>query len=225
MSKKLILLNGPISCGKGELVKKLFNMYPEEDFVEESRCKDRLFELTAQFFGIPFQDFWEIYNDREHKELPHPYFPVTFEAAGDLSEYLQSDDIWKGVSGDKVFLSVRSAMIYVSEIICKPTFGKDYFGVCRANHIATSNAKVYVDDSCFGTMDEVQPAVNLLGVDNIMIVRIHGRGDFNNDSRQYFEYKDIPRGMWVREIVNIGTLQDLRYNFEGCVEEFMGGTL
>jgi broad-specificity NMP kinase len=67
-----------------------------------------LFQETLSFFGVDEEWFMNGYNDRTVKERP--------------------EDLLDGMSR-------REAMIYVSEVITKPAFGNDIFGVHVASEI------------------------------------------------------------------------------------------
>ena len=201
---KLIILSGPIGCGKTELGKAFIRRgFSDRDF---SRCKDKLFELTMSFFNIQSERFWEIYEDRNLKETPLDEFKVKHTRAVILNMKIKSESLLSRVLEKKEYtlLTCREAMIYISECICKPTFGEDYFGVARANSLSDIFT-TYVDDSAFGTADEILPAIEKLGMKNIMLIRVHGRGTFDGDSRKY-----VPDGIIdnVVDIDNDGTLEE-----------------
>jgi energy-coupling factor transporter ATP-binding protein EcfA2 len=179
---KLILLNGPIGCGKSEAVKFLKIFYPN---MKERRCKDKLFKLVPEFFCISEERFWEIYDDREIKEKPMPEFTITQIMYENLRRITNGPE----AEGEFVEISVRDAMIYVSEIVCKPTFGQDYFGVARAKSI--EEGELAIDDSC-GFAGELPPVIEKVGKENILLLRIHGRGSFEGDSRGYMPDGTIP---------------------------------
>ena len=180
MQSKIILLNGPIGCGKTEAVKRI--KAPPKYPVEDRRCKDHLFLLTYSFFCMSEEEFFEHYEDRETKETPKEEFSVSGEAYNELAPHVGKPTIHPLLLDREVMLSVREALIYVSEVVCKPAFGKEYFGVARAKSIKPNERAI--DDSC-GFDDEIAPTLDLLGVDNVLLIRIHGRGNFNGDSRNF----------------------------------------
>ena len=116
-----------------------------------------LFEKTCEQFGVDYKWFMQGYEDRKQKEQP--------------SEKLRG-------------FSRRQAMIYTSENVLKPKYGKDYFGVQVANEI--SNKKDYcISDG--GFEEELRPIINKIGTENIRIVQLGRNGSsYENDSRRYF---------------------------------------
>lgn len=124
--------------------------------------KDELFKETFKFFGVSKGWFMKGYNNRSMKEKKVPQLRVS------------------GTS-----LSRREAMIYVSEEFIKPKYGSDYFG----NKLASSIEKgmsVCISDG--GFIEELQPVINKVGVENVTLVQLTRDGcDFSSDSRRYFD--------------------------------------
>lgn len=149
-------------------------------------CKDKLHLLTREFFCLTEERYWQIYNARSLKEKALEDFNVTLLP----DEYLKLHRMlsFQGLSLDgfdgvnvKVSMSIREAMIYVSEIICKPRFGNNYFGVARAKSIL--EGEIIVDGST-GFQEELPPLIERVGKDNILLLRIHREGcTFEGDSR------------------------------------------
>lgn len=196
---KIVLLNGPIGCGKTELS----NVLVDDFHFKTKRCKDKLHELTKSFFCIESENYDEIYESRVLKEAPSPLFTITQEAYEKLCTALGGGSLARvNVRGVTVELSLRLAMIYVSEVVCKPTFGSDYFGKARA---ADLHRELHVVDDSVGFVDELKPTIDLLGQENCLLIRVHGRGTFEGDSRSY-----IPDGVLehTMDIDNTGSLTD-----------------
>jgi hypothetical protein len=180
MSSKIILLNGPKTCGKNITVDRIKELSSVE--VVDKRCKDHLFTLTAALFRMTMEEFNTHYECRETKETAKEEFTIDYKEFNRLAPHLGVCEL---IGTGMVALSVREALIYVSEVVCKPAFGSDYFGVVRAESIDTSNDNTRaIDDSC-GFDDEIPPTIDKLGMDNIMLIRIHSRGSFDGDSRNY----------------------------------------
>lgn len=95
----------------------------------------------------------------------------------------------------------RAAYIEVSEKMVKPVLGNDHWGKVFADF-----AKAYhkLDDTVVivsdcGFIEEIQPIKNLIGAENIHLVRLKRKGaTFVGDSRSFIEDDDIP----IFEIVN-----------------------
>jgi len=210
---KMILLNGPIGCGKTAAVQRLRQLYPD---LVERRAKDKLFELTISFFNIPEEEFYRIYKSRKLKEQPNEWFTITREAALRLSYILGKS--WEHTGGG-IQLSCREAMIYVSECVCKPTFGKHYFGQCRADDM--DGVTVAIDDSA-GFAEEIPPLVDKIGIDNILLIRVSGRGTFDGDSRSFLHPQWFTNYV---EISNEGTLEEFLEKICDVSSQFIGKSL
>jgi hypothetical protein len=119
--------------------------------------KYHLFRATTEFYDVSLEWFMDGYDDRAIKERP---------------EYCLDG------------FSRREALIYVSEEIIKPMYGKDYFGVMSAKEI------IDTQDYCFsdgGFVEELIPIINKFGAEGITIIQLTREGcDFSSDSRRYF---------------------------------------
>jgi hypothetical protein len=179
MNSKIVLLNGPAGCGKNTVTAAT----TEHLHTVDRRCKDKLFKLVQELFCVSEERFWEIYNNREIKETPLPDFMLSGIELAQLQSItgIPVNKMYT-LYNNKISISIREAMIYVSEIVCKPAFGEDYFGVARANTIQDNEWAI--DDSC-GFDDEIKPTIDKLGQENVLLIRIKGRGNFNNDSRKF----------------------------------------
>jgi hypothetical protein len=188
---KILLLNGPRNCGKSEATRLLKQSFT----LSERPCKAKLYTLTMELFNLAPDVFWDIYNTRSLKEVPLPEFTVSAAAYASLSKVIPLPS----AHGDPMQLSCRQAMIFVSEVVCKPTFGQDYFGVARAN--AMVDGELAIDDSC-GFDEEIPAVIERLGEDNVLLVRIHGRGEFSGDSRAYIHDGTVPNTL---DVYNTGS--------------------
>jgi len=122
--------------------------------------KYQLFKETINHFEVDEQWFMEGYDDRTTKEKQEV-------ALNDMSR--------------------REAMIYVSEDILKPKKGLDYFGRTVAEEIEDGNHYAIADG---GFVEELQPLVERVGAENIVIVQLTREGhDYSTDSRRYFNGK------------------------------------
>lgn len=172
---RIILLNGPAKVGKDDLITHLSKSYK----LTRAECKEHLHNLTALFFAVPKKVYWELYNSRETKEKPQPIYRLTGVEYIELCDYLG-----KPIPTTRArfhFLTPREAMIYVSELICKPAFGEDYFGRVRTQNLAKGN--LFVDGSA--AFDEEIPSLHTkFDPENILLIKIRRPGyGFDGDSR------------------------------------------
>lgn len=216
MANKMIFFNGPKGCGKNTLIDHI----RDPNWVDLS-CKIPLYDLVESMFNVDNETFREIYTDRILKELPSSEFRVCLSHR-DLSDLvaivgessIDPDDTNRDFSFEMdtykvtLNLSVREAMIYVSEVIIKPRWREDYFGKARMVYVMIDEEDViYYDDSAAsfnGDAVELNAAIEHFGQENCLLVRIYGRGSFEGDSRGY-----IPNGVVgnVMEITNDGDLK------------------
>lgn len=213
----LILLNGPRGCGKSAAAQHLKTLLPLVD----RQCKTRLHDLTRLIFDVDEKLYWQLYEDRKLKEQPHPAYRLDFSAYARLQ-------LAKGMSlgrhfydgkKDPVEVSPRDAMIYVSECLVKPSFGAGYFGRYRVDSMAEH--ELAIDDST-GFIEELWPAIHKLGQENLLLIRVYGRGEANNDSRVM-----IPDGV-IDNTVDIDngpdrTLGDFLQDVSAAVQAFLEG--
>ena len=206
---KVILFNSPKGSGKSELSRELSAyIWTEGECTQTLRFKDKLFELTKVMFNINNDKFFDIYEDRIKKETPRAEFVVTYSAFINLSTLIDihiEESRW--IEEGKVMLSCREAMIYVSEILIKPSFGEMYFGESLVKGI-DSRADFVIDDST-GFLEELIPVVEAVGVENILIVKVKrdGHTEWGADSRGWVSYE----GVAEVEVDNNGTIE------QGCI--------
>lgn len=248
---KIILFNSPRNVGKSKVIGYLnsegYKLIPAE-------CKQSLHHLTMTLFGVEPKRYWEIYNTRELKEVPLPEFFVCltdcYEEYCDLEDILgyslqgtnledkeayennwelRYKDVPENHYSTALNLSIREAMIYVSELVVKPRWGADWFGKervrkmktqlsCIPDRFLTKDQQVFTDDSA-AFVDELHPLIEYLGQENILLLRIHREGfTFDGDSRSY-----IPDGIIDNtiDVYNNGTEQE----YFDQVEEIVKGWL
>lgn len=137
--------------------------------------KTALIKLTADFLRITVEDFLEHYDDK-----------------CDDNTYEQSACVWiKDLPMYQMpggCISKRDALIHVSENVIKPSFGNDIFGKLAADNLP--EGLVFFSDG--GFPDEVQPIVDKVGIENILIVHIKRDGcTFEGDSRDYINIEGV----------------------------------
>ena len=124
------------------------------------------------------------------------YKCTSYEFKMDLDKLikLSTDRDTKEVYCNELGMSPREALIYTSEQVIKPKHGADYFGNQAAKSILANNiASELIVFSDGGFESEIAP---LTKIATTTIVRLYGRGNFINDSRDYivhpmFRYMDI----------------------------------
>lgn len=219
--RKMILFNAPAKSGKDVVIK-----YLQEEGIplQYAECKDKLHDLVQEIFNVDFERYWEIYDDRSLKETPLEDFTLKLRTSElDALEQLVGVVVCEWLCGDNKWLctlSVREAMIYVSEVLIKPRFGEEYFGKSRMLRMLTDGygEGIYVDGSA-AFVDELAPLIGELGQPNILLIRIHREGyTFEGDSRSY-----IPNGVIVNtvDVENNGTEQEYFDKVEKIVREFL----
>ena len=145
---------------------------------EHQEFKKKLYELVMCIYSVPASRFWEIYNNRELKEKP-------------LEEF-------EG-------LSVRQAMIKVSEEAIKPVYGKEYFGIAAARALKEGSVNVFSDS---GFIEELNPLIRKVGKENILLLRIFRPGcSFEGDSRNYLGQDAVLNYMDIQNNSDIAAYQ------------------
>lgn len=183
-SHQVIIFNGPPSSGKDEACQFLLDEFSN---THHKMFKEHLFNCVMIIFNISRERFMELYDNRKTKDLP------TKELKG---------------------FSPRSSMIYVSEDVIKPKFGKDYFGNVTAENLE-DGLNVFSDG---GFKEELLPVYNKCNGD-MVIVQLHREGcNFDNDSRSYIEsFKDVT----VLKLYNNGTLEEFKQKVIEVKKSFM----
>lgn len=157
---KLIVLNAPPRAGKDTIARELQSEY----MVSTASFKAPMFNIVLAMLGqARYAEFMRIYNSDE-KDSARPDF-----MAG---------------------MTCREFMIWVSEDVIKPKFGKRYFGELMAEHL---KVLFQTDESCIctdgGFPDEIEALIDA-GIE-VKLVRLHREGfDFSNDSRDYIHLSE-----------------------------------
>lgn len=200
-SIKVVIFSGPAGVGKDTAIEMMSEALLKEVVeVKRAECKEHLFKLTKIFFNLTDSYFNELYFNRTKKEIP--YIPLKNAEATRLYELLgYNTSLWGNAIDDKnrvrpyettgySLISIREAMIYISELVYKPARGQDIFGRIRASKVIPNDDTLYVDGS-YGFVDELMPLINSVGAERILAIRLHCEGmSFDGDSRSY-----IPDGL------------------------------
>lgn len=114
--------------------------------------------------------------------------------------------------------SPREVMIEVSEKVIKPFYGKSFFGDAVASSLVY-DLEVFSDG---GFVEELQPVIEKVGAENVLVIRIHRQGcTFDNDSRSYLPDNIVP---YMVDLDNDGTLKDYLKNVEDVVSDWLWGS-
>ena len=167
-TKKIILLNGPASCGKDTAARLFLERNPNTFSYKMSRP---LKEACHTFLGLN-----GTLEELEHlKEVPIKFFVKS------------SYNHWPAMTlvNDHGEMTLRQFYIHMSENVIKPLFGENHFGNLAVENIAASNQDVVtISDS--GFEPEAMPIIDRYGADNVCLIRIHRDGtNFKGDSRGY----------------------------------------
>ena len=156
---KIIILNGPASIGKDTIGNALAKDY---NCIPTS-FKRPMFEISASILGArAFSKFITAYDDRDQKELPHDFL------------------------GGK---TCREFMIWISEVVVKPLFGKRHFGKLMSEHITMNDNGFTFVCTDGGFPDEIIPLVE--DGHDVTVVRLFMDGKtFSGDSRDYIRIKE-----------------------------------
>lgn len=156
---KIIILNGPAGVGKDTIGNALAKDY---NCIQTS-FKRPMFEIAASILGArSFSKFITAYDDRDQKEMPQSFL------------------------GGK---TCRDFMIWISESVVKPLFGKQQFGKLMSEHIQLCDEGFIFVCTDGGFPDEVIRLVE--DGHDVTLVRLFMDGKaFEGDSRDYVRIKD-----------------------------------
>lgn len=231
MTKKLIVFSAPAKVGKDTAIEYLRNKGIN---LTTAECKTHLHKLTQDIFNVSEEVYWEIYNNRKYKEEWNKLFQIPeesfyklasilhyhqYDSYGGEVRFVDDKDRTRFAINDKYWLSIREAVIFVSEVMVKPTLGKQYFGNIRKEQIDSSNDTLFGDAS-YGFTYELTPTIELLGKENILAIRIHRDGyTFDGDSRTL-----LPDGLVdnVVDVYNNGKEEDFLEEVYEHVINFTG---
>lgn len=109
--------------------------------------------------------------------------------------------------------SPRESMQFASEVVIKPNFGQDYFGIVAAENL-NNGINVFSDG---GFVEELKPVYDECN-GNMIIIQLYRDGcNFDNDTRYYVEhFMDVP----IIKLYNNGTLDDFKEKLFKIKEKF-----
>lgn len=203
----IFLLNGPSGCGKDTLSAYILTHYQNGYFFAEdsfraldarydpasveSSIKRKLYELTHSIFNLPFtitDAIKRLFDHRENKEQPSQLFKIekdSFQISKWVCDLCMELPLL--VEDGFYYLTPREALIYVSEVIIKPNFGKDYFAKVRdwvdTWRVEKTPVPFLIDASC-GFQEEFDWIQKNSQRFKPVVIQIRGRGEFGpTDSR------------------------------------------
>ena len=205
---KILLLNGPPRSGKDTAGEEL------AEIMARSGVNARVFKFAhalkiathGTFFGL----LGVLGRDRELA-----CDPAAFEEEKD-----EPSEIFFGKTP-------REAYIAVSELLCKPLYGKEFFGEVLARQIsdgAQTEGEPYLDvaivtDSGFAS--EARPLIRKFGKENVGLIRISRDGcSFDGDSRSSIFLPEL--GDRQADVENDSSAYDLGLACAKAVEGFFG---
>lgn len=225
MSLEVVVYNSAPRCGKGVAashMKNLVNIQEGNLAAFHMEFKDELFKLTANFLGLTVEDFLDGYD-----QTVGEYFALD---TGGLHYALMEQDITEDSwvkdlpmyeFPDGVFRSKRESLIFVSEKVVKPSLGDTAFGKALVSQLP-ENGIVFISDS--GFPEELQPVIDHVGADNVLVVRIHRSGcTFEGDSRDYLTADMFEDNIMIRDVYNNGTLEEFKSEVESLVGLWLEG--
>lgn len=174
MSKpKVVLLNMCQRNGKDELATELINRWGE-DSVRRLSFKIPLIQITANVLGISVGEFLEGYDDKVSDR------PCVIER-----QIGQGYVWWKDVPiyeiNGRVY-SKRTALIYVSEKVIKPSFGESVFGNILSSQLSKDKLNVFSDS---GFDAEASPLYEVADV--LVLKRDRLKSNWEGDSRGWLD--------------------------------------
>ena len=201
MTFKIILLNGPPNSGKDTIA----DYIAENHYYSKMQFKSRLYEIGAKILGSDLSEYTYYCSKRGTKDR----------------EYMLSKWGWQGTP--------RDHLIWVSEEVIKPLFGKDYFGKYLAEQLGMSfNDGAVISDS--GFLAELLPILNedyfsLEEYVEVHVVQLTKDGcTFEGDSRSYLDKRHV--SLYVKINPQFHNIEVEDGNLEGTIkliEESIGG--
>ena len=188
----VVILNGPPRSGKDVIAK--------EHMFEKRSVKRQLINLVFSMFNINRKAWDARYTTQKDgvwlKEVPWEVLPKN-----PVTNY---------------HFSQRELLIYVSEEVMKPHFGKNYFGKFAAEQVVMSGMhSIFADGGFYEEVDEISKVA-----DQVLLVHLSREGcDWGKDSRNYVHIeRDNIRTI---ELENNGTVPEAVEAINNAiVEEF-----
>lgn len=214
---KCVVFNGPPRSGKdsaADYITELINNQEGNLVAHRRDFKNQLINLSSSILGKTPKEFLRGYNNRTEEM-------VNLAPLENAPEWYKD---YKGTIAQRVVnkqYSKREWLIHISENVIKPYFGKQAFGQMLVKSLPQEGL-VFLADS--GFKDELQPIIDHVGHENVLVLRINRKGcTFEGDSRDYLcpsMFPDSTCPLFLT-IENNGTLEE----FYNKVEKIVGGWL
>jgi hypothetical protein len=182
----VVFLNGPPRCGKDTAGRIIADAVAGARVVKFAHALK--VATHALFAGL---------QGRQVSSDKYGYW-TSPSGDGAAMEKLHNDAYYEDCKGEPSVeffgLSPRAAYIAVSEVLCKPLFGKQFFGQVLANEIARHPAVPLWAITDSGFVDEALPIIAAVGRENCTLVNIQREGcTFAGDSRGYIDLDVIAK--------------------------------
>ncbi len=187
----IVILNGPPNVGKDTLADNLVKT--TKDIWQKCSFKEKLYYDVANYYSVDVSWFKTIATNRVTKE-------IKFTELG--------------------YISPREAMIYVSEEIIKPTYGKDHYGQYLAEIINNIAIEVNIVIADGGFEEELIPMFDEFDSEVIIVQMFEDNCNFDNDSRDYIE--GWPDKTYRIDVTKGNPIEDL-HCLENIIEEHFYG--
>jgi len=208
---KVVVFNAPARSGKDSASSHMCKI---TDNGYHKAFKDELFKICANILGISVERFKDGYDETLGEVYNRKGKKLLFHEDPDIWYKDYTGTILQRIRGKQY--SKREFLIHMSENVIKPSFGKDAFGKTFVNSLPEEGI-VFVSDS--GFPEELQPVIDYVGAENVLVIRIQREGcSFEGDSRDYLTPEMFDDKVQFYQIVNNGTEKEF---LEG-VEELVG---
>tara|TARA_Y100000310_G_scaffold326851_1_gene392322 strand:+ start:226 stop:810 length:585 start_codon:yes stop_codon:yes gene_type:complete len=177
---KVVILNAPPNSGKDVAAQCMTGLLGKHN-IPSVHCefKDKAHSIAMELLSLTPDEYYSIYNNRELKEKVHSKF---------------------------FGMSPRNFLQWVSEEVCKPMFGQDYFGKAAARLVGDGHLSVFSDG---GFLSELLPIIKKVGAGNVHIVRFARQGcTFKGDTRDFIQESPELAGVHFHNMQNDGYLLD-----------------
>ena len=220
MSLKVVVFNGPPRSAKDTAANHLVDLINSQEgnlVAHKHNFKDQLVAIAAKILGKTSEGFMSRYDERTLDVIKDPTplcnYPEWYK---DYSYTVNQRVVNKQYSK-------REWLIYVSEEVIKPFFGDQAFGHMFVNSLPEEGV-VFCGDSGFAA--ELQPVIDHVGVENVLVVRIQREGcTFEGDSRSYLDPDMFEQDVKFIQILNNGTENEFKSEVEEGVGAWMNESL